>query len=236
MKTIVRRPNPNRHPQTLESDQGFSRPPHCRASNKQTMAAIKNVAPSGSISLNFSIADLSTFVRVGFLKKSTTRKIPKAPNGRLIQKHHLHVSFSVNIPPRIGPTMDDTPNMLARVAKYMGLVFNGAAKPTMVILPENNPAAPMPAMARPMIKSADVGAMAHTTDPTVDVSHIPNAIGSILSKRTKAMTNVDFTLQNVYILPKLGWRDVVVKRYAEPYLDRLASRNNNAIISPSDIP
>jgi hypothetical protein len=36
----------------------------------------------------------------------------------------------------------------------------------------------------------------------------------------KASMNVYFILKYVYIFPKLGCNDVVVRRYAEPYLQR----------------
>jgi hypothetical protein len=39
-------------------------------------------------------------------------------------------------------------------------------KPTMVMPPENSPAAPVPAMARPAMSTFEFGATAHTTEPT----------------------------------------------------------------------
>lgn len=48
----------------------------------------------------------------------------------------------------------------------MGRCRMGTVKPTMVMPPENKPAAPVPAMALPTIRTLELGATAQTTDPT----------------------------------------------------------------------
>jgi hypothetical protein len=131
MKMITSRKNPSIHPHTLFSDHGYCRPPHCKDSKRQTMALMRNPAPTTSISISFCFSEISVKLLLGLLKKKNTVSTAIAPNGRLIwsavrrepsslephtQKHHLHVSLSVNAPPRIGPTMLDTPNMLEMAA------------------------------------------------------------------------------------------------------------------------
>jgi hypothetical protein len=50
----------------------------------------------------------------------------------------------------------------------MGRRRSGTVNPTMVIPPENSPAAPDPAMALPAMRTLEFGATAHTTEPTAD--------------------------------------------------------------------
>jgi hypothetical protein len=76
----------------------------------------------------------------------------------------------VKTPPRIGPTMLDNPNMLPNAPIYKGLLRSGIANAMIVIPPENKPAAPEPAIARPVIKILELEAMAEITEPTVQIS------------------------------------------------------------------
>lgn len=46
--------------------------------------------------------------RRGGLKTRTTTRKATAPNGRLIQKHHLQLNLSVKAPPRMGPVTEAT--------------------------------------------------------------------------------------------------------------------------------
>src|SRR4051812_25324648 len=69
--------------------------------------------------------------------------------------------------------------------------------------PENIPADPTPATARPTIRALDVGAEPHTADPT--------------SKIKMAVKKTVLILKNVYSFPKNSCRAHVVKRYDEPY-------------------
>lgn len=45
--------------------------------------------------------------RGGLNTRTTTRKAT-APNGRLIQKHHLQLNLSVKVPPNRGPVTEAT--------------------------------------------------------------------------------------------------------------------------------
>lgn len=115
-KTVMMRPKPMRQPYTLESFHGYTVPPHCKASNRQTMAQMSKKAPKISICAIFSRVVMLFCFLSGFLKKKKTVNKATPPNGRLIQKHHLQDARSVNAPPRIGPTTDDIPNMLDNAA------------------------------------------------------------------------------------------------------------------------
>jgi hypothetical protein len=83
-KMVIRKPNPRMQPQTFESDQGYTLPPHCKASSKQTIEQIKNRAPKRSISKIFCLVVMVLSFRFGGLKKSPTAAIDMAPNGKLI--------------------------------------------------------------------------------------------------------------------------------------------------------
>jgi hypothetical protein len=72
----------------------------------------------------------------------------------------------VNAPPRSGPTTDAIPNILDKLAMYMGRLARGTEYPIMVIPPENNADAPAPATARPTMSIAELVAAAHITEPT----------------------------------------------------------------------
>jgi hypothetical protein len=170
------RQKPNKQPQTLLSFHGYVIPPHWRARRRQTIAPIRNVAPTRSISLIFCLKLMWLKSRFGLLKKPATVMIVRPPNGKLIQKHlqhhhisslihmvvmlsasvcrveavslrlsvpkrpslyasarlanrskstkfqphntnHLQVNWSVKTPPRIGPTIEATPNMELRQAR-----------------------------------------------------------------------------------------------------------------------
>ena len=82
------------------------------------------------------------------------------------QKHHLHVALSVKTPPSRGPTTDDIPNMLERVAIYKDRFLKGTEIPTIVMPPENMADAPAPAIALPRISMVESFAAAHRIDPT----------------------------------------------------------------------
>lgn len=114
---------------------------------------------------------------------------------------YLHVNRSVNAPPKMGPTMEETPNILDKAARYIARCFRGIAYPRIVMPPENRPAPPAPAMARPTISIGLFLAVAQTMLPT--------------SNMANATTNVHLTSKYVYVLPKEGCREVVHSRYAD---------------------
>ena len=59
-----------------------------------------------------------------------------------------------------------SPNELTTMLKKSGLFSNGTESPTIHSAPWNSPAAPTPDIARPSIKTGELGAAAHSTDPT----------------------------------------------------------------------
>lgn len=68
-KTAMMRPKPMRQPYTLESLHGYTLPPHCKASKRQTMAQMRKKAPKISICAIFSrVVRVFCFLS-GFLKK-----------------------------------------------------------------------------------------------------------------------------------------------------------------------
>lgn len=170
MKTAMIRPKPNNEPQTFELPQVYVKPPHCNASNKETMAQIRNIAPAISMFFSLSLTVKWLYCRSGFVKKKNTTASETAPNGRLIQKHHRQESRSVNAPPRIGPTTLAIPNIEDSAAMYMARFRSGTEKPIMVIPPEYNAAAPAPAIARPMMNMDELVAAAQMIDPTSNIT------------------------------------------------------------------
>ena len=68
--------------------------------------------------------------------------------------------------------------------------------------PEKLPAAPTPAIARPTIKAADVGAPPHMAEPT--------------SNMTTEMMKTDLMEKRVYSFPKKSWKAQRVNKYALP--------------------
>lgn len=98
--------------------------------------------------------------------------IVKAPSGKLIPKHHLHVDFSVRAPPINGPAIAATPKMADIMPRYAGLRDSGITLVVMRTPPENIPEAPRPAIARPTIRAVELGAVVQTNEPT---SNIPMA-------------------------------------------------------------
>jgi hypothetical protein len=56
--------------------------------------------------------------------------------------------------------------MLESAAMYNGRLRKGTENATIVIPPENKPAAPEPAIARPTMRTFEFGATAQTMEPT----------------------------------------------------------------------
>jgi hypothetical protein len=119
---------------------------------------------------------------------------------RFIQKQNLHVSFSESVikPPSNGPATEETPYALDTIPTKKGLFLRGMVKTSSVRLPQNIPLAPTPAIALPMIRARELGAVAHMIEPA--------------SKIARAAIKVHLTLNKVYILPKDGCSDIWVSR------------------------
>ena len=86
--------------------------------------------------------------------------------------YHLHVASPVNAPPSSGPMTDAMPNILDKMPICTALLLRGAEKPMMVAPPEKMADDPTPATARPMIRPAELWAVAQTMDPTMVVSNV----------------------------------------------------------------
>lgn len=79
-----------------------------------------------------------------------------------------------------------------------GRFLSGSVYDRITTDPENSPAVPIPAMARPTINASDVGASAHSSDPT--------------SKMKTAVRYVHLTLNMRYSEPYVGCSAVVLSR------------------------
>jgi len=100
-----------------------------------------------------------------------------------------------------------------------GLFRRGSVYEKMTIAPENRPAVPTPARARPMMKAVELGARAETRLPS--------------SKMATAERNDSLMSKILYILPYVGCRAVVVRRYPAPYQPMSLTLWNSDVIAPS---
>ena len=117
MNTVMSKAKPRKSPHILLFFQLYVTPPHCNASRRHTMAHIRNKAPKRSISRILCLVVRLLCFLTGGLKKKYTAPREIAPNGRLIQKHHLHPIPSVKAPPSKGPMTEEIPNMLDIAAR-----------------------------------------------------------------------------------------------------------------------
>ena len=78
------------------------------------------------------------------------------------------------------------------------------------------PVAPRPAMARPTIRLAELGAEAQTIEPT--------------SNMARADKKINLTLKCAYTFPKNIWVAPDVNKYAEPYQPISPSELNSVVI------
>jgi hypothetical protein len=66
--------------------------------------------------------------------------------------------------------MDDTPTAAPSIPVYIGRLSKGAECVRTITEPEYTPAAPMPAIARPMMKATVLGAVAHINEPNSNMA------------------------------------------------------------------
>jgi hypothetical protein len=78
-------------------------------------------------------------------------------------------TLSVKMPPMIGPSTDDTPNTMPNIEVYTGRLRMGMRGSKIITPPQKMPAAPMPAIARPIMKAVELGAAPQRADPTSKV-------------------------------------------------------------------
>lgn len=103
-------------------------PPHCKARRRETTLGTRKRVPSGSSRRICCLIGTGFFGRLGSLRRNMTTPTESAPIGRLIQKHHLQLSFPVNKPPSRGPATDDTPNIMPNMAKITSAKIPSARK------------------------------------------------------------------------------------------------------------
>lgn len=141
-------------------------PPHCSANNKHTTAGTSTAVPAKS-----SLNTLRSIVNPSSRSLLTCKNIKIAtiaapPIGKFTQKHHRQLTRSVNTPPNNGPATLATPHMAPTNPNAIGRCLSGSVKLKITTLPENNPAVPTPATARPTMNASLDGASAHTRLPT----------------------------------------------------------------------
>ena len=120
----------------------------------------------------------------GHLPPSPGELIGKSATLDLISSH-LVVSqeyLTIN-----GPVTEAIPYMAPRIPIYVGRLARGALAATINNAPENMPALPKPAMARPTIKAVELTAEPQTALPT--------------SNQNMAMMKIHFAEKKVYSLP-----------------------------------
>jgi hypothetical protein len=79
---------------------------------------------------------------------------------------NLHVRVLVKAPPIKGPNTDEMPNTIPNMLWNIGRLARGIIGIMIIMAPEKMPALPKPAMARPKIKTGEVGAAPHIAEPT----------------------------------------------------------------------
>jgi hypothetical protein len=119
-------------------------------------------------------------------------------------------------PPTVGPTKLETPNMLAIKPRYFGRRFSGTVCCTTARPPPNTAAAPVPAIARPRMKTMEDGAVALVTEPT--------------SKINKAIMYIHLELKNVYTRPSVGCSAIDGRRNTLPYQPTFSRLPNSRVI------
>jgi hypothetical protein len=82
-----------------------------------------------------------------------------------IQKHHRHDDRSVKLPPITGPILEKRPKRLTTPPRNNGRFSRVQTYVNMPNAPCKRPAAPMPAMALPVMKDGEDGATAQRIDP-----------------------------------------------------------------------
>lgn len=87
----------------LGSLQSYFVPPHCKASRTDIIVGIKTRIPHGSMRLTLFIFPGSILLWPAreSLKNNIMKRPVNTPKGRLIQKHHRQLAWSVSSPPSL---------------------------------------------------------------------------------------------------------------------------------------
>lgn len=126
--------------------------------------------PMGSswfICSNKVFAGLREGMRLGVAMTRATSET--APTGTLIQKHHRQV-MAVKYPPRIGPSIDASPNMEPSPPEYLGRERRGTKVFIKTKPPEDIPAPPIPVIALPATRTFGFRAKADRMEPISNIS------------------------------------------------------------------
>lgn len=122
-------------------------------------------------------------------------------------------------PPSRGPATDAIPHMQPNIPNMRGSRRRGRVYDKMTTEPENKPALPIPATARPMMKAVEDGAMAETK--------LPSSKSAIAPRNEYLMSKIR------YILPYNGCSAVEVKRYELPYQPISPTLPYSLVMAPS---
>jgi hypothetical protein len=76
----------------------------------------------------------------------------------------------VKTPPSRGPAIEAMPYIEPIMPLYIGRLAKGIECATMIKAPEKIPAEPRPAMARPIIRAIEFGAVAHSKLPSSKIA------------------------------------------------------------------
>lgn len=82
----------------------------------------------------------------------------------------------VNAPPNNGPTTLAIPQTAPIMPVKAGRLANGIDLPTMIRAPEKMPAPPIPAIARPTIRTTELGLAPQIADPISKISTAPEKV------------------------------------------------------------
>jgi len=113
--------------------------------------------------------------------------------------HHRQDTLSVNAPPSNGPITEEIPKTAPKNPWNIGRFANGIVCTIMTTVPENRPAEPRPAMARPTMRAFDVGAEPQMADPTSKRAiqdlwkyqlHVPGTVVNMNRQRRLALTDI----------------------------------------------
>jgi hypothetical protein len=98
---------------------------------------------------------------------------------------------------------EEMPKVKPFIAIYMGRFWSGMISTIMTVAPEKMPADPIPAIARPMMKTTELGAAPETADP--------------ISKTITADIEANLVLYSEKIFPHSNCVAQLLMRYAPAY-------------------
>ena len=152
---------PANSPMICGESQSYSTPPHEVASTSITTAAEENTVPHTSNEASDSLCR-------GFGRKKMAATAATIESGTLIQNAQCQLRWSVNSPPKSGPTSMGSTKATPMAPMYLPRLRAGTTSAMMACAKIISPPPPRPWMPRPAISMPMFDANAHTTEPTVN--------------------------------------------------------------------